>query len=148
MYGFPMDLATYMEDDEIELYSGILARDGREAADKYFDALRPVLTERMGTGIANSISDSMLKQGPVSYTHLNVFHVELRDNEDLLARYPQLEGKLGQGADRPQVYVYDDAIDTSKKSAMVDWYYKRDGLLHLSLIHICFMFRRANSICK
>ena len=63
MYGFPMDLATYMEDDEIELYSGILARDGREAADKYFDALRPVLTERMGTGIANSISDSMLKQG-------------------------------------------------------------------------------------
>lgn len=63
MFGFPMDLATYMEDDEIELYSGILARDGREAADKYFDALRPVLTERMGTGIANSISDSMLKQG-------------------------------------------------------------------------------------
>ena len=63
MYGFPMGLATYMEDDEIELYSGILARDGREAADKYFDALRPVLTERMGTGIANSISDSMLKQG-------------------------------------------------------------------------------------
>ena len=63
MYGFPMDLATYMEDDEIELYSGILARDGREAADKYFDALRPVLAERMGTGIANSISDSMLKQG-------------------------------------------------------------------------------------
>lgn len=43
-----------------------------------------------------------------------IFHVELRDNEDLLARYPQLEGKLGQGADRPQVYVYDDAIDTSK----------------------------------
>ena len=63
MYGFPMDLATYMEDDEIELYSGILAHDGREAADKYFDALRPVLAERMGTGIASSISDSMLKQG-------------------------------------------------------------------------------------
>ena len=63
MFGFPMDLATYMEDDEIELYSGILARDGREAADKYFDALRPALTERMGTGIASSISDSMLKQG-------------------------------------------------------------------------------------
>ena len=61
-YGFPMDLATYMEDDEIELYSGILARDGREAADKYFDALRPALTERMGAGIASSISDSMLKQ--------------------------------------------------------------------------------------
>ena len=64
----------------------------------------------------------------------NVFHVELRDNEDLLARYPQLEGKLGQGADRPQVYVYDDAIDTSKKSAMVDWYYKHDGLLHYAKI--------------
>ena len=27
----------------------------------------------------------------------NVFHVELRDNEDLLARYPQLEGKLARG---------------------------------------------------
>ena len=41
---------------------------------------------------------------------------------------------MGQGADRPQVYVYDDAIDTSKKSAMVDWYYKRDGLLHYAKI--------------
>jgi len=60
----------------------------------------------------------------------NVFHVELMDNEELQARYPVLEGKLGQSGDRPQSYVHDDAIDTTDKSAVVDWYYKRGGKLH------------------
>ena len=27
-------------------------------------------------------------------------------------------------------YLYDDSVDTSEKSAVVDWYYKRNGLLH------------------
>ena len=60
----------------------------------------------------------------------NVFHVELMDNEELQARYPVLEGRLGMSDDRPQSYVHDDAIDTADKSAVVDWYYKRGGRLH------------------
>lgn len=54
----------------------------------------------------------------------NIFYVELTDNETLLSRYPQLAGKLGQSSLEIARYVYDDAVDTSEKSAVVDRYYK------------------------
>lgn len=55
----------------------------------------------------------------------NVFHVELQSNDVLLDRYPELEGKLGGNALTVSTYQYDDAADTTGKSAVVDWYYKR-----------------------
>lgn len=60
----------------------------------------------------------------------NVFHVQLCDDDLLLHRYPQLEGKLG--GENPQLsrYLYDDTVDCSGKSAVVDWYYKKGGVLH------------------
>ena len=51
------------------------------------------------------------------------FSTELRDNEKLLAEYPQLEGKLGRGSMTLSRYLYDDMVDTSDKSLVVDWYY-------------------------
>ena len=61
----------------------------------------------------------------------NVFHVQLQDNESLLARYPQLEGKLSaDGGSAVSRYIYDDSVDTTGKSAVVDWYYKKGGKLH------------------
>lgn len=55
----------------------------------------------------------------------NLFHAQLVDNDLLEEQWEFLEGKLGS----PQVdvtsYVYDDAVDTSEKSTVVDWYYKR-----------------------
>ena len=51
------------------------------------------------------------------------FSTELRDNEKLLAEYPQLEGKLGRGSMTLSRYLYDDTVDTSDKSLVVDWYY-------------------------
>ena len=51
------------------------------------------------------------------------FSTELRDNEKLLAEYPQLEGKLGRGSMTLSRYLYDDTVDTSGKSLVVDWYY-------------------------
>ena len=51
------------------------------------------------------------------------FSTELRDNEKLLAEYPQLEGKLGRGNMTLSRYLYDDTVDTSDKSLVVDWYY-------------------------
>ena len=60
----------------------------------------------------------------------NLFHVELRDNDLLLEEYPQLEGKLGSTTVDISQYVYDDTVDTSDKSAVIDWYYKKAGLLH------------------
>ena len=57
----------------------------------------------------------------------NLFHVELQDNDQLIAMYPQLEGKLSSegGADVSK-YVYDDNVDTTNKSAVIDWYYKKN----------------------
>ena len=56
----------------------------------------------------------------------NVFHVELHDNDMLVASYPQLAGKLGESTLDVSKYVYDDSVDTSNKSAVIDWYYKKN----------------------
>ena len=56
----------------------------------------------------------------------NLFHVELADNDLLLGAYPQLEGKLGNSTMDISKYIYDDAVDTNNKSAVVDWYYKKN----------------------
>ncbi len=55
----------------------------------------------------------------------NVFYLRLWDNDLLLERYPQLEGKLSGAAETGSRYVYDDRVDTANKSAVIDWYYKK-----------------------
>ena len=55
----------------------------------------------------------------------NVFCTELMDNDLLEQSYPQLRGKLGNSGLQTARYLYDDAVDTSGKSLVVDWYYKR-----------------------
>ena len=55
----------------------------------------------------------------------NFFSVELAPNHRLLRDYPQLEGKLGRGgASQVSRYLYDDRVDTSDQSLVVDWYYR------------------------
>lgn len=53
----------------------------------------------------------------------NIFHLELVDNDILEQRYPQLKGKLGNNDGMLAKYIYDESIDTSEKSNVVDWYY-------------------------
>ncbi len=56
----------------------------------------------------------------------NLFHVELCDNDGLMAMYPdKLKGRLGNSTIDLSKYVYDDTVDTNSKSAVVDWYYKK-----------------------
>lgn len=55
----------------------------------------------------------------------NLFSVELCDNETLISQYPQLAGKLGTATIDIAKYVYDDSVDTTDKSVVVDWYYKK-----------------------
>lgn len=55
----------------------------------------------------------------------NIFLTELVDNDTLLAKYPELEGKLKSGGNIQQQYNTDDTIDTGNKSMVVDWYYKK-----------------------
>lgn len=56
----------------------------------------------------------------------NIFHVELADNEVLKEAYPQLVNKLGGSTLDVTKYIYDDTVDTTDKSVVVDWYYKKN----------------------
>ena len=52
------------------------------------------------------------------------FSTELVPDHRLLREYPQLEGKLGRGGGaQVSRYLYDDRVDTSDRSLVVDWYY-------------------------
>lgn len=53
----------------------------------------------------------------------NVFNTELVSNSILEQRYPQCIGKLGKKSVTLAKYLYDDNVDTSDKSVVVDWYY-------------------------
>jgi hypothetical protein len=66
----------------------------------------------------------------------NVFHVELADNDMLIGAYPQLAGKLGESTLDISKYVYDDSVDTSNKSAVIDWYYKKN-IGGRTVLHYC-----------
>ena len=65
----------------------------------------------------------------------NFFHVALVENEELIGQYPQLQGKLGSSTLDLSRYIYDDNVDTTTKSAVIDWYYRKNQggkvVLHL-----------------
>jgi len=66
----------------------------------------------------------------------NVFYVALQDNESLFSMYPQLMDKPTLAGREMSKYIYDDTVDTTDKSLVVDWYYKkfRGGK---QLLHYC-----------
>jgi hypothetical protein len=66
----------------------------------------------------------------------NVFQVELWDNDILEDRYPFLKEKLGASTVDVAKYVYDDTVDTSGKSCVVDWYYKT-SIEGRTVLHYC-----------
>lgn len=57
------------------------------------------------------------------------FSVELVDNEYLKEQYPTKKIDFGDSHDTAK-YIYDDTVDTSEKSQVIDWYYKKNGVLH------------------
>ena len=60
------------------------------------------------------------------------FCVALVDNRQLTEEYGDLvKDKLGSASFVPGQYAYETTHDTSGKSAVIDWYYKRNGVLHL-----------------
>ena len=67
----------------------------------------------------------------------NVFHIELMDNDSLLGAYPQLQGKLGSATMDVTKYIYDDKVDTTNKSVVVDWYYKKQNSQGKVVLHYC-----------
>lgn len=67
----------------------------------------------------------------------NLFVVDLRDNEVLEREYPQLKGKVGGQIIDVKQYVYDDSVDVSGKSVVVDWYYKKRNGAGKIVLHYC-----------
>ena len=51
------------------------------------------------------------------------FSTELTPNRRLEEQYPELAGKLGRSGGQVSRYLYDDRVDTSEQSLVVDWYY-------------------------
>lgn len=67
----------------------------------------------------------------------NLFIVALQDNDLLEQQYPQLKNKLGGQIVDVQEYVHDDTVDTSDKSVVVDWYYKKATPEGKTVLHLC-----------
>ena len=67
----------------------------------------------------------------------NLFVVDLRDNDLLEQEYPQLKNKLGGQIIDVKQYVYDDNVDISNKSVVVDWYYKKRTEAGKTVLHYC-----------
>lgn len=56
----------------------------------------------------------------------NVFYTQSIDNDVLLDKYPELEGKVGGREMRNDTYQNEEArVDDTDKSTVVDWYYKK-----------------------
>lgn len=61
----------------------------------------------------------------------NVFTVELVDSDLLKKQYPsEAENITSDGEVDLKQYLYEDYIDTTDKSLVIDWWYKKDGKLH------------------
>lgn len=67
----------------------------------------------------------------------NLFIVSLKDNDLLENEYPQLKGKNGGKVIDVKEYVYDDTVDVTNKSVVVDWYYKKRNTAGKTVLHFC-----------
>lgn len=67
----------------------------------------------------------------------NLFVVDLKDDDLLEQEYPQLKNRTGGQIIDVQQYVYDDNVDVSHKSVVVDWYYKKRTPEGRTILHYC-----------
>lgn len=67
----------------------------------------------------------------------NLFHVELVDSERIKEQYPKLTDPGSDTAVELAKYVYDDTVDTTDKSVVVDWYYKLRNGNGKTVLHYC-----------
>ena len=66
----------------------------------------------------------------------NFFSLSLEDTKQLEAHWPQLEGHSTSVLDVPR-YIHDGGLDTSTKSVVVDWYYKKRSPNGRNVLHYC-----------
>lgn len=81
----------------------------------------------------------------------NIFTTELVSNNILEQRYPQCVGKLNAKTITLAKYLYDDNVDTSDKSVVVDWYYHtyvkgKKTLQYVKYVNDIVLFATENEI--
>lgn len=67
----------------------------------------------------------------------NLFIVAMEDSDLLAEQYPQLKDKKSDNVIEVAKYVYEDDVDTSGKSLVVDWYYKKRTASGKKILHYC-----------
>ena len=60
----------------------------------------------------------------------NVFYVRLYDLEEVKEMYPQLEDVSSSTMGLENYRTYDNSNKENGKAAVIDWYYKKNGVLH------------------
>jgi hypothetical protein len=83
----------------------------------------------------------------------NVFNTELVSNNILEQKYPQCVGRLGGGNVTLAKYLYDDHVDTSDKSVVVDWYYHtyvngKKTLQYVKFVNDVVLYATENEITR
>ena len=66
----------------------------------------------------------------------NLFSLRLEDNDQLKAKWPQMDGHTGSTLEVAK-YIHDENISTADKSVVVDWYYKKARPEGQPLLHYC-----------
>ena len=66
----------------------------------------------------------------------NLFSLSLEDNDQLKAKWPQMDGHTGSTLEVAK-YIHDENISTADKSVVVDWYYKKARPEGRPLLHYC-----------
>ncbi len=67
----------------------------------------------------------------------NLFFVTVEDNDMLEEQYPELKDKLGGPVFQVPKYTFDETVETSEKSTVVDWYYKKQAANGKTVLHYC-----------
>ena len=83
----------------------------------------------------------------------NIFTTELVANSILEQKYPQCVGRLGGGNVTLAKYLYDDRVDTSDKSVVVDWYYHtyvngKKTLQYVKFVNDVVLYATENEITR
>ena len=67
----------------------------------------------------------------------HIFHVELVSNDVLEASYENLQLTAHAPGIDVSRYIFDESVDTSGKSAVIDWYYKKINREGDTVLHYC-----------
>ena len=69
-------------------------------------------------------------------TSPNFFSLRMENTRQLETRWPQLKGHSASVLDVPR-FLHDGGLDTTEKSVVVDWYYKKTDAEGRVLLHYC-----------